>query len=98
MWAYDTTAGLLADDGDHIELPFVLPTGLIAGGVIALSFLVGLLAVAGWWAWRRLRRSRLVERGMLQVRARALPAGPQREIADLLPRLQQTTTGLDAHL
>lgn len=129
MWTQDAATGLLADSDDELELPFVLPTGVIVGGVIALLVLMILLALAGWWAWRRFRRSGLMERGMLQVRATVLPAGPQREIAelrlelhtqleqtrrvlssldtdtagpqqlaDLLARLRQTTTGLDVHL
>jgi hypothetical protein len=121
-------AGQKVAEGE-IELPFVLPTGLIIGGVIVLVLLVSLLAVVGWWVWRRVRRSGLLERSLLQVRVTALPAGTQRDIAelrlglhteleqtrrvvsvlgantagpqllaDLLTRLQRTTTGLDAHL
>lgn len=78
---------VLADDGGG-GLPFVVPTGLIVAGAVTVLILLAVLALIGWRIWRRARRSGLVERGMLQFRAAALTAGPQREIAELRLRLR----------
>lgn len=125
--------GALADGGDGVPSAVFVPSaGLILGALLALLILVVLLGGVAWWGWRRVRRSGVVGRGMLQARAVTAPAGPQREIAelrrdlnayltqtrkvfaqastgltalaapqvlaDLLPRLEQTATALDAQL
>jgi hypothetical protein len=74
---------VLADPGGAIQVPFVLTPGLIIGVLITVVVLLGVLITAGWLMWRRIRRSHLVERGLLQARAATLPAGPQRDIAEM---------------
>ena len=101
-------AAVLADGGDGgPSAAFVPSTGLILGALLALLIVVVVLGGLAWWGWRRVRRSGLVERGMLAARTVTAPAGPQREIAelrrDLNAHLAQTrrvftraTTGLPA--
>jgi len=48
-----------------------------------VQVVVMLLGGLAWWGWRRVRRSGMLERGILQARAVTAPAGPHREIAEL---------------
>lgn len=57
------------------------------GGVLLVLFLSAV--VTAWIVVRRLRRSPGVARGLLQLRAQALPAGPGRELAALRLSLAQ---------
>jgi hypothetical protein len=83
---------VLADPGGAIQVPFVLTPGLIIGVLITVVVLLGVLITAGWLIWRRIRRSHLVERGLLQARAVTLPAGPQRDIAEMRLALNDNLT------
>lgn len=83
---------VLADGGGAVQLPFVLTPGLVIGVLIAVVVLLSVLITAGWLIWRRIRRSGLVERGLLQARAVTLPAGPQREIAEMRLALNDNLT------
>lgn len=58
------------------------PGLLLAIAVFVLVLLVAML-VAVWIIMRRMRRSPRVARGLLQLRAEGLPAGPGRELAAL---------------
>ena len=57
--------------------------------IIAVIVLV-VAALAVWLVWRRLRRSNMVRRGLLQARAAASPAGPHRDLARLRLQLAES--------
>ncbi len=84
-----------ADDGGDTTLwvQFLTPTVLLVGGVVLLVLLLVLPFVV-WRVWRRVRRSGAIERGLLEVRAQALPAGVARELAELRLRLRASVNGL----
>lgn len=88
---------LLADgggDGGDGNVGVTLTPGLILTLVIIALVLLLVIGLAGWLTWRRIRRSgkaaRLVEQGLLQARARTLPAGPHREVAQMRLGLVQS--------
>lgn len=90
-WTLDVMApgGQLAD-GDGVTGVVALSPGLVvavAGVVVVLLVLVALL---GWWGVRRVRRSGLLDRGVLQARAAVLPPGPAKDIAELRQLLRDS--------
>lgn len=66
--------------------------------VLAALLLVLVLATgtATFLVYRRVRRSPLLQQGALALRARALPAGDARTIADWRRQLRQAVRGADA--
>ncbi len=65
--------------------------GALAALAVAVLVLVLIAAITGWVIVRRLRRSGVFGRGLLQLRAQGLPAGPGRELAALRLSLEQAT-------
>lgn len=87
-------AGYADDGGDTtLWLQFLTPTVLLVGGVVLLVLLL-VVSFVVWRVWRRVRRSGVIERGLLEVRAQALPAGVARELAELRLRLRAGVNGL----
>jgi hypothetical protein len=80
--------------GEGPIVTFVPTTALIVAGLIVLLVVAVALIGLAWWVIRRVRRSPLLQRGLLEAQAAALPAGPHREIAvmrrDLSAHLAQT--------
>lgn len=79
-------------DGGNVITGFTLSPSLIITAAVVVVVLLGVLVALGWWGWRRLRRSGLVDRAVLQVQAATLPAGPAREITDLRQQLIASLT------
>lgn len=80
--------------GGTAWLQFLTPqVVLILAGVLLVLLLVVALVV--WRVYRRARRSGALERGLLAVRAQALPPGPARELAELRRRLRGGVEGVE---
>lgn len=75
---------LRADDGGGGSSPVFLltPQVILTLAAIALVLLL-IVAIIVWRIYRRVRRSGVLERGLLMARSQGLPAGPGREIAQL---------------
>lgn len=74
--------GQLAD-GDGVTGVVALSPGLVIAAAVVVAVLLALVALLGWWGVRRVRRSGLLDRGLLQARAAVLPPGPAKDIAEL---------------
>lgn len=66
------------------------PALLVALAVVVLVLLL-IAATTAWVIARRVRRSVVVGRGLLQLKAQGLPPGPGRELATLRLSLEQAT-------
>lgn len=85
---------VLEGDGGGFAANWLTP-GLVAT-LLAVLVLVGLVAAfVGWRIYRRVRRSGIVQRGLLVARAQALPPGPGRDIAALRLKLRGSVEGTD---
>ncbi len=85
-----TADGDFGDGGGGWWLVLNHPGLLLALGAVLLVLLVATV-IAIWVVVRRLRRSAAVGRGLLQLKAQGLPAGPARELAELRLSLRSAT-------
>lgn len=85
-----TADGDFGDGGGGWWLVLNQPGLLLALGAVLLVLLVATV-ITIWVVVRRLRRSAVVGRGLLQLKAQGLPAGPARELAGLRLSLRSTT-------
>lgn len=74
------TRPLADNNGDTAT--WLTPQVILAAGAVLLVLLL-VVAFVLWRVYRRARRSGAVQRGLLALRAQALPAGPGRELARL---------------
>jgi|GEM_PF-4406019 len=77
------------EDGGWLNL--LTPETLLILGAVLLVLLVVAL-ILGWIVVRRVRRNPNIRRWMGELRTKAQPPGPMREIAELRTRLQQSRT------
>jgi len=77
------------EDGGWLNL--LTPETLLILGAVLLVLLV-VAVILGWIVFRRARRNPSIRRWMGELRTKAQPAGPMREIAELRARLQQSRT------
>lgn len=80
------------EGGDGGGITWQVTPGLLLAGLIAVAVLLLILLLAGWLAWRAVRKRRLMDRGLLHWRAAALPDGPSRRVALLRLQLQESMT------
>jgi hypothetical protein len=85
---------MLADGGEDSGTwaSWLTPQVILALGAVLLVVIL-LVALLAWRVYKRARRSGALERGLLALRAQALPAGPARELAELRQRLHASLTG-----
>lgn len=87
MWRADGEGG----GGANWWLLLFDHPALLAALAVALVVLLLVAATATWVVTRRIRGSAAVGRGLLQLKAQGLPAGPARELATLRLALDRAT-------
>lgn len=88
------TSWLSQDDVEFDEggwLTLLTPETLLILGAV-LFVLVVVAAILGWVIFRRLRRNQNIRRWVGELRTKAQPPGPMRELGELRARLRESRT------